>query len=102
MDKVQIIEKIAKEGVIENILSNLGCTGANAEDLTQDILLSLFEKDEVLLQDLYEKDELKYYLTKMALNNFNSKTSPFHTTYRRAQVSYGLIEELIDKEKLDD
>lgn len=102
MDKRQIIEELAKKGTVSQILQNIGCTGANAEDLSQDIFFSLLTKDEELIQRLYEKDELRYYITKIATNNFNSRTSPFYTTYKNNSTNYGLIEELIDKDRIDD
>lgn len=95
--KKAIIEQLAKDKLVEDIINNLGLSGPNAKDLSQYIYLSLLEKPSALITDLYDKDELKFYICKMALNNINSKTSPYYFTYRRTGMdNYGTIEDISD------
>lgn len=92
---MDIIAQLASKKEVEKIIKNLGCFNNSAKDLAQDIYISLMEKDPDLIQSLYDKEELNYYVTRMAKNNLNSKTSPYHTTYRqKRQESYGLIENI--------
>lgn len=55
------------------------------DDLIQDIYLSLIDKGEAFLADLYSRrNELEYYVMRMVANNLNSKTSPYYQKYKRA------------------
>ena len=55
------------------------------DDLTQDIYISLIEKGEEFLSDLYSRrKELEYFIMRMVANNLNSKTSPYFQKYKRA------------------
>lgn len=55
------------------------------DDLVQDIYLSLIDKGEAFLADLYSRrTELEYYVMRMIANNLNSKTSPYYQKYKRA------------------
>lgn len=94
----EIVESLASKKEVEKIIKNLGCFNDSSKDLAQDIYISLMEKDPDLIQSLYDKGELNYYITRMVKNNLNSSTSPYHTTYRiKRQESYGLIENLLEE-----
>lgn len=79
MNKHDIINEIAVSKVVEEIIFNI--THTYIDDLTQDIYLSLLEKDDDLIIQLYEDEQLNYYITRMILNNIRSTTSPYYYTY---------------------
>ena len=98
MTNQEILNLLASKKEVEKIIKNLGCFNNSAKDLAQDIYISLMEKDPDLIQALYDKGELNYYITRMVKNNLNSHTSPYHITYRqKRQESYGLIENLLEE-----
>ena len=80
MDKQHIIQLIAKEKKVEEIISNVMKTQLddNLIDLAQDIYLTLLEKDDKLIEDLYNKNQLIFYLTRIVINNLKSTTSQFY------------------------
>lgn len=83
MTKQQIIEYLAKNKKVEGMFTalNLNIEDADYKDLIQDLYLDLLNKDETLLQQLYNKDEFDYFIYRMISNNVRSKTSPFYKTY---------------------
>lgn len=95
MERKEIIQQLAEKREVEKIIKNLGCFEDSSKDLAQDIYFSLLSKD--ILEDLYDKGELNYYITRMVKNNINSNTSPYYTTYKKKQQSYGLIEDVDDR-----
>lgn len=53
------------------------------KDLAQDLYIDLMEKDEDRVVKMYESGQLKYFITRMCVNNIRSKNSPFWTNYKR-------------------
>lgn len=87
MNKQSIIEYIHKQHYIEDKV--LKCLKKqndpwqyNAPDLIQDIYLSLLEKNEEYLNNLYNQKALQWFTSRMITNNIFSKTSPYHKKYR--------------------
>ena len=85
MTKYEVINIIAKEHLVERIVNKLLSSSKNPfdcpEDLIQDIYLLLLQKDDDLIVNLYNKDEIGFYLLKIARNQLLSKNSPYYTKY---------------------
>lgn len=84
MNKYDIIQELARNKVVEQIIKQINRTEHHndLQDLGQYIYLQLLEKDEDLISGLYERKELNFYLANMIYNQLRSKTSPYHRTYR--------------------
>ena len=80
-----IIDKIAKDGVLDEIVNNVAknVKDEDLKDLKQDIYITLLEKDEELLEKIYERGQINYLLTRIVVNNINSKTSRFYYLYKK-------------------
>lgn len=91
----KIIEKIATEKLVETIISNVAknVTDEDLVDLAQDVYLTLMEKDEELLMGIYERGQMNYYLTRIVLNNINSKTSRFYYLYKKNKAKETSIDD---------
>lgn len=87
MTKYEVIDIIAREHLVERIVNKLLSSSKNPfdcpEDLIQDIYLLLLQKDDDLIVNLYNKDEIGFYLLKIARNQLLSKNSPYYTKYIR-------------------
>lgn len=85
MTKYEVINIIAREHLVERIVNKLLSSSKNPfdcpEDLIQDIYLLLLQKDDNLIVNLYNKDEIGFYLLKIARNQLLSKNSPYYTKY---------------------
>lgn len=98
MDKYKIIDEISKDKVVEEIVYNIGDRGdEDLKDLIQDIYINLLEKEDSLIETLYNTNQLKFYIVKMVVNNIHSKNSPYYTKYKKDKINKVKIEELYDK-----
>jgi len=59
----------------------------NADDLFNDLVLTLLEKPAEYQLDLLEKDKVKHWFTSSAKIQFSSKTSPFFYKYKKFNMS---------------
>ena len=98
MDKYKIIDEISKDKVVEEIAYNIGDRGdEDLKDLIQDIYINLLEKEDNLIETLYNTNQLKYFIIRMVVNNIHSKNSPYYTKYKKDKINKVKIEELYDK-----
>lgn len=85
MTKYEVINIIASEHLVDRIVNKLLSSSKNPfdcpEDLIQDVYLLLLQKDDNLIVDLYEREELAYYLLRIVRNQLLSKNSPYYTKY---------------------
>ena len=85
MTKYEVVDIIAREHLVEKIIYKLLSSSKNPfdcpEDLIQDIYLLLLQKDDDLIVNLYNKDEIGFYLLKIARNQLLSANSPYYTKY---------------------
>lgn len=86
-----IVERIAKERVIETIIENVAKSPLDRDggtlsdpylqDLAQDLYLDLLQKPQDKIQEMYESGELRWYCTRMVVNNIKSKNSRYYYDY---------------------
>ena len=85
MTKYEIIDELSRSNTVEKIIFKLLPCSKNPfdcpEDLIQDIYLLLLQKDDNLIVNLYNKNEIGFYLLKIARNQLLSKNSPYYTKY---------------------
>lgn len=97
----KVVEQIAKEKIVEEIVKNIAkdSTDEDLPDLINDIYLTLLEKDEELLNGIYERNQIRYFISRIAMNNLNSKTSPFYYKYKLKKKITNRIDETTATEK---
>lgn len=85
MTNNDIITYIAEHEILTDIISNVGYkeTKINLQDLEQDIFLELLERNDNLLVELFNANELEYYLTRIVINNIRSKNSKYYYKYKK-------------------
>lgn len=96
MNKSDIIQLIAQEQMVETLTQNIAKKELDDDlrDLCQDIYIALMEKPESLLKDLYTHHHLRFYISRMLLNNINSKNSPFYYNYKKNQMKQIPIDDI--------
>lgn len=101
MSKSDIIEAIAKARMVETMVSNIAHQSLTADlkDLTQMVYLILLEYDETKLQDLWDNNQISFFLARIIINQYRSSNSPFHTIYRKFRER---SEDIQGKDWLDD
>ena len=86
-DKETIIETLAKDRRVEALVENIAhhSLTADLKDLCQMVYLILLEYDESKLQDLWENEQINFFIAKIILNQYRSSNSPFHAIFRKYQ-----------------
>lgn len=98
MTKNEVVNIIAKERMVEQICSNIAKTNSDIlNDLSQNIYIDLLMKDEEKIVNLYETNQLRFFIVKMAENNLFSKNSPFYKTFKKNANLTIDIDDLKDK-----
>ena len=55
------------------------------EDLFQQTMVYLYETDKVKIETLIKKKQLRYWIARIMMNQYNSSSSKFHYTWRKHQ-----------------
>ena len=98
MTKNEVIGKLAKEKVVETAITNIAKTNSDTlKDLSQNIYVDLLLKDEEKIVNLYETNQLRFFIVRMILNNLFSKNSPFYQTFKKNTNATVNIDDLKDK-----
>ena len=84
-NRSEIIESLARNRVVETMVENIAnqSLSADLKDLSQMVYIILLEYDEKKLQDLYENDQMKYFLARIIVNQYRSSNSPFYRIIRK-------------------
>ena len=99
--KSEIIEAIAGERMVETMVENIAhhSLTADLKDLTQMVYLILLEYDETKLQDLWENDQMGFFIARIIINQYRSSNSPFYRIYRKFRER---TEDITGKDWIDD
>jgi hypothetical protein len=101
MTKFEIVEELAKNRVIEDIVTNVAQNPKEdtLKDLSQMLYEDLLMKDDEKVIQLYEDGQLQFFITRMVLNSINSKTSRYY--YMFSKFNNNCVEYKIDNEEKD-
>ena len=96
-----MIETLAENKVVEAMVSNIAHRpmSADLKDLAQMVYMILLEYDEDKLQDLWEHDQMGFFLARIIINQYRSGNSPFHAAFRKHQI---LSEDISGKDFADE
>ena len=102
-DKKTIIETLAKDRRVEALVENIAhhSLTADLKDLCQMAYLILLEYDESKLQDLWENEQINFFIARIILNQYRSSNSPFHAIFRKYQERSLSIGDGISIDSLD-
>lgn len=102
-DKKTIIETLAKDRRVEALVENIAhhSLTADLKDLCQMVYLILLEYDESKLQDLWENEQINFFIARIILNQYRSSNSPFHAIFRKYQKRSLSIGDGISIDSLD-
>ena len=55
----------------------------DSEELSHEVIISLYSGDREKLTGLIERKQMRYWILRIILNQYNSSSSPFHYQYRK-------------------
>lgn len=98
MTKNDLIRIIAKERLVETAIANIAKTNSDTlKDLSQEIYLDLLSKDEEKIINLYETNQIRFFVVRMIMNNLFSKNSPYYQVFRKNTNATVNIDDFKDK-----
>ena len=100
MTKNEVVSIIAKERMVEQICSNIAKSADcddTLKDLSQEIYLDLLQKDEEKIVNLYETNQIRFFVVRMVTNNLFSKNSPYYQVFKKNTNATVNIDNLKDK-----
>ena len=102
--KNQIIEKLYKENFIQNIIKKYTTklTFEDEEDVSQEIYLILLEMPEEEIVQLFNNNQLNFYIVKIIKNQLLSTTSMIYKLYLKNKINTVSINEEITKNNTEE
>lgn len=82
MDVLNIVDKLARNRVIEDMIKNMNINDY-PDDLAQEIYLILLEYDKEKIEDIYNKNQINFFISRIITNQAFSKNSPFYLNYKK-------------------
>ena len=82
MDVLNIVEKLARNRVVEDMIKNMNINDY-PDDLAQEIYLILLEYDKDKIEDIYNKNQINFFISRIITNQAFSKNSPFYLNYKK-------------------
>lgn len=83
----KIFNDIEYDQLIDNIVKN---EDINKDDLKQELFLSLLEKPDDLIIELYEDNRMKFYITRIIINQVYSKQSKYYYQYKKNNKEFNI------------
>lgn len=101
MGKYEIVAELAQNKTIEEIIGNIAQNPQDdtLKDLSQMLYEDLLMKDEEKIVQLYESEQLQYFITRMVLNSINSKTSRYYYLFAKFNNK---VQELMEENEKED
>ena len=86
MTKMEILDRLARDRRVEVFVLNTAHAAAmspDLKDLVQMVYLYLADFPEDKLLDLYDCNQLDFFVARIIVNQFRSSNSKYHRTIRR-------------------
>lgn len=82
MEVLNIIDKLARNRVVEDMIKNMNINDY-PDDLAQEIYLILLEYDKEKIEEMYNKNQINFFISRIITNQAFSKNSPFYLNYKK-------------------
>lgn len=98
MTKNEIVDRLARERCVEKMIANISKTplDQDLQDLAQIVYLIILLYDEAKILDLWEHNEIRYFIARVVITQMRAKRSAFDIAIKRFQR---LTVPLIDKDQ---
>lgn len=82
MEVLNVVDKLARNRVVEDMIKNMNINDY-PDDLAQEIYLILLEYDKDKIEDIYNKNQINFFISRIITNQAFSKNSPFYLNYKK-------------------
>lgn len=94
MTKRDIVEEMAAAGYVEALALNVAHASVltpDLQDLSQLVYLALLQYDEAKMVDLWETGAMPFFVSRVLINQYNSRNSPF---FHQVREFRGMCDEI--------
>ena len=93
---MEIIDQLYREQRVETMLANIAKkpVSGTLEDLCQMVYLILLEYDDAKIVDLWENNQINFFIARILMNQYRSTNSPFYKLFRKYESKATDIETL--------
>lgn len=91
-----IVERLGRERRVERIIQNIVRTDtltADLRDLAQIVYLAILQYPEDKVRDLWDHDQINFFITRIILNQWGSVKSPYYQQIRGFRRRFGQMPE---------
>lgn len=81
MNNNEIVEAVS--GDVKAMISNMAIKDEHRDDLFQEIIIILLGYNNAKLDDLYQKKQIKFFISRIICNQYYSVHSYFYKTYKK-------------------
>lgn len=102
MSKTEIVEAVAKSRLVERTIrrfAKVDVLTADLCDLSQMVYLVLLEYDEDKIKELWERNEMNFFIVAIVRNNLVSSTSAYYRQIRKFQDTTSNIDDYVAAER---
>ena len=98
MTRKEIVEALARKEEVERIVCRVARRPLDDDlrDLAQMVYLVLLTYDEDKIVDLYESDALRFFIVRVASNQYWSNHSAFHKAFRRERQHLPITNDILE------
>lgn len=79
----RIISELETDGTLREICENMKVSPNDIDDFRQEIYMILLEYDRDKIIELYNKNQLRYFIVGIVSRQYNSCTSPYYKKYKK-------------------
>lgn len=95
-----IMTEVYETKLVKDIITNMKVSAIDYDDLEQEIYMILLEYNKQKIIELYNNNQLKYFIVGIVQRQYNSITSPFYKKYKKY---YSIIDaNVINKDDLNE
>lgn len=94
-----IVESVS--GDVLAMISNMAVKDEHRDDLFQEIMMILLEYDNGKLESVYNKKQIKFFISRIICNQYYSVHSYFYKTYKKYEDRKTKLAEYINNEGVD-
>lgn len=78
-----IMTEVYETNLVKDIITNMKVSAIDYDDLEQEIYMILLEYNKQKIIELYNNNQLKYFIVGIVQRQYNSITSPFYKKYKK-------------------
>lgn len=88
MTKMQVITELAEKRIVEHMVASIAHQdlSPDLQDLSQMVYGILLDYEEEIIIDLWEHNQMSFFIARIILNQYRSRKSAFFNMFHKEQI----------------